>query len=82
MISIGAKPRNAWLLTAANFLLVGCANQPIVTSCIPVKDFTPAEEQQMDDEIKVLPATAMTIQVYEDWARMRQESRACEASRD
>lgn len=55
-------------------LLSGCA---VGSGCPMVKNWSLAEELKMDVEVKNMPETAITPSVYEDYGRMRLQSRAC-----
>lgn len=63
--------------------LVGCKTvSPVVTvTCLPMADYTPAQEQAVAEEILALPPEdADLILMFNDYAVLRAADRACEAS--
>ncbi len=69
-----------WMLPvlAAN-LLTACAtaNSDLTCSCPPIKTYSKSVQQQMADEIDMLPADSVLVAAMQDYALLRQQIRAC-----
>lgn len=62
------------LILASVFFLVGCSN---VVVCQDVKEWSPAEQVGMANDMALLPADSPVRGAMIDYARMRAEARAC-----
>ena len=67
-------------ICALTLILTGCA-APAVVNCPPVKEWTPQEEENMALVVNRLPIDSPVVGVFEDYARMRAEARACASAK-
>lgn len=57
---------------------MGCKTVPAVTTaCLPLKAYTPAEQQQLAAEVAALPPGSALVGAMSDYAAMRAADRAC-----
>jgi len=68
-----------WLaLALMSCALSSCAHSLAVTSlCIPMKDYSPQEQQKLADAVEALPASSPLVQAMADYGQMRAANRAC-----
>ncbi|WP_332838508.1 hypothetical protein [Rhodobacter amnigenus] len=66
-------------LAIAMLWLTGCATVGSNTRalCLPVVDYTTAEQARAADEVEALPEGAVIVQMLVDYAVLRDQARAC-----
>lgn len=73
---------------AGALALTACATQPAklppptpVATCLPLKAYTKAQQQEAAQELAKLPQSSVVAQMVVDYAAMRDADRACQSSK-
>lgn len=70
------------LAILACLLLCACKTTvDVQTTCLPVKPYTAAQQQQMAAELAALPLGSVLAQAMVDYGQMRAGARACAATK-
>jgi len=66
-------------------LLAACATAPkpadIQTVCLPIKSYTPAEQQNIKAALATLPQDSILRAIILDYENLRDADRACQSAR-
>lgn len=79
---IGAALILGWLVAGCTTTGDGSRGRTVVTrtECLPMRDYTPAEQRQAEEELRALPQNSEIAKFVVDYGAMRAANRACRAA--